>query len=183
MDTTTISSDMGHINNNVIDTATTNTDWIYASKHFGITTYYRREGDGSLTIKLEGEVSGAALFEQICVLKEVDLHYIWSPFCTSSMTLADLDKLDLVGWFLIGLPNFGLARDGCYRVIGCDNIEEDGSIILTGQGLFDKPPDITATTTTTAASTSLDSHPTDMNADTFLASDPILQKLDIPPGT
>jgi hypothetical protein len=157
-------------------------EWIYASKHFGITTYYRREpSDQSLSIKLEGTVEGAALFEQICVLKEVDLHYLWSPFCTSSLTIANLDKLDIVGWFLIGLPNFGLARDGCYRAIGCDNIEEDGSIILTGRGLYDHPPYISSTTNSNGtASTSLDSnHP----IDTFLSLDPILDKLDVPPGT
>lgn len=163
-------------------------EWIYASKHFGITTHYRREpSDQSLSIKLEGTVEGAALFEQICVLKEVDLHYLWSPFCTSSLTIANLDKLDIVGWFLIGLPNFGLARDGCYRAIGCDNIEEDGSIILTGRGLYDHPPYIisNATTVTTNGSTTTSS--TESNPppaiDTFLSTDPVLEKLDIPPGT
>ena len=29
-----------------------NEDWIFASKHFGITTYYRKEKDGSLTCKV-----------------------------------------------------------------------------------------------------------------------------------
>jgi hypothetical protein len=145
-----------------------NDEWIYASKHFGIVTYYRREEDGSLTIKLEGDLTGAALFEQICVLKEVDLHYKWSPFCTSSLTLADLDKLDLVGWFVIGMPNFGLARDGCFRAIGCDNIEEDGTVILTGQGVQDTTPEMDAL---------------QPDRDTYLSSDPILEKLDIPPGT
>jgi hypothetical protein len=152
---------------------THNDDWTYASKHFGITTYYRRENDESLSIKLEGDVTGAALFEQICVLKEVDLHYKWSPFCTSSLTIADLDKLDLVGWFVLGMPNFGLARDGCFRAIGCDNIEEDGSIILTGQGIHDRVDD-GASSGAAAESTNY--------CETFLASDPILDVLDIPPG-
>ena len=136
-----------------------------ASKHFGITTYYRREEDESLSIKLEGEVKDAPLFEQICVLKEVDLHYKWSPFCTSSLTIADLDKLDMVGWFIIGLANFGLARDGCCRIIGCDNIQEDGSVLLTGQGVQDIMPNKPLPT------------------DTYLSGDPIIEKLEIPPGT
>ena len=172
-------------NDRINDDENTNNEWIYASKHFGITTYYRREvSDQSLSIKLEGTVEGAALFEQICVLKEVDLHYLWSPFCTSSLTIANLDKLDIVGWFLIGLPNFGLARDGCYRVIGCDNIEEDGSIILTGRGLYDHPPYISTTTTTSNSNgTSSPSSESNHTIDTFLSSDPILDKLDIPPGT
>jgi len=139
-------------------------DWTFASKHFGITTYYRKEADGSLTVKLEGEMNDCPLFEQICVLKEVDLHHHWSPFCTSSLTIADLGKLDVVGWFVTGLPSFGLARDGCFRAIGCDNIREDGSILLAGCGIQDVRPG--------------DPPP----EDDFLSGDPIIELLDIPPG-
>lgn len=137
-------------------------DWIFASHHFGVTTHYRRESDGSLSIKLEGEMNDVPLFEQVCVLKEVDLHYKWAPFCSSSMTIADLEKIDTVGWFLIGMPHFGLARDGCFRAIGCDNIEEDGNILLVGQGIRDRKPD---------------SPPP---VDTFLIDDPVIDFLDIP---
>jgi hypothetical protein len=105
---------------------------------FGIQTFYHREKDGSLSIKLLGEVKDVPLFEQVCVLREVDLHYKWAPFCSSSMTVAELDKLDVVGWFLVGLQKFGLARDGCFRVLGCDHTMEDGSILLTGHGIQDK---------------------------------------------
>jgi hypothetical protein len=104
------------------------------------------------------------LLEQLCVLKEVDLHYKWAPFCSSSMMIADLDKLDSVGWFMVGLTSFGIARDGCFRVIGCDNIEEDGSIVLAGHGLKDRKP--------------TDTSPHD---DTYLSDDPLVEKLDIPP--
>mmetsp|Transcript_6128 Transcript_6128/g.12285 ORF Transcript_6128/g.12285 Transcript_6128/m.12285 type:complete len:951 (+) Transcript_6128:32-2884(+) len=138
-------------------------DWTLASSMFGVKTFYRREEDGSLSLKLEGELKDCPLFEQVCVLKEIDLHYKWAPFCTSSMTIADLDKLDTVGWFLIGLANFGLSRDGCFRVIGCDNILEDDSIIVAGQGIRDLPPGSPAP------------------PDTYLCEDPILDKLDIPP--
>ena len=130
---------------------------------FGVKTFYRREEDGSLSLKLEGELKDVPLFEQVCVLKEVDLHYKWAPFCSSSMTIADLDKLDTVGWFVIGLANFGLSRDGVFRVIGCDNILEDGSIIIAGQGIRDLPEGAPAP------------------RDTYLCDDPILEKLDIPP--
>lgn len=142
-----------------------NENWVFASKHFGIQTYYRKEADGSLTIKLEGEMKDCPLFEQLCVVKEVDLHHHWTPCCSSSMTIADLDKLDVVGWFMMGLPSFGLARDGCFRAIGCDNMREDGSILLAGIGIQDVRPG--------------DPPP----EDDFLSSDPIIERLDIPPGT
>ena len=138
-------------------------DWTLASSLFGVKTFYRREEDGSLSLKLEGELKDCPLFEQVCVLKEVDLHYKWAPFCTSSMTIADLDKLDTVGWFVIGLANFGLSRDGCFRVIGCDHIMEEGSIIVAGQGIRDLPPDAPSP------------------RDTYLCEDPVLDNLDIPP--
>lgn len=126
-------------------------------------TYYRREEDKSLSIKLEGQIKDVPLFEQVCVIKEVDLHYKWAPFCSSSLTIADLDKIDVVGWFLIGMPNFGLARDGCFRAIGCDNIAEDNTIILAAQGVNDIKPGAPSP------------------EDTYLRSDPILGTLDIPP--
>jgi hypothetical protein len=138
-------------------------DWTLASSLFGVKTFYRREEDGSLTLKLEGELNDCPLFEQVCVLKEVDLHYKWAPFCSSSMTIADLDKLDVVGWFVIGLASFGLARDGVFRAIGCDNMFEDGSILLAGQGIRDLPEGAP------------------LPKDTYLSDDPILDKLDIPP--
>lgn len=129
-----------------------------------MTTYYRREADGSLSIKLEGDVEGSHLFEQVCVLKEVDLHYRWSPLCTSSLKIADINKLDGVGWFVMGVPSFHLARDGCFRAIGCDNILEDGSIIISGQGINDIMPGASPP------------------EDTYLSNDPIIQNLVIPPS-
>jgi hypothetical protein len=82
--------------------------------HVPVHTYYRREQDQSLSLKLEGSMEGVhtcmiPLFEQVCVLNEVNLHYKWAPFCSSSMKIADLDKVDTVGWFMISLPTFGLV--------------------------------------------------------------------------
>lgn len=91
---------------------------------------------------MEGKLEGIPLFEQVAVLKEIDLHQTWAPFCTSSLTIKDLDKLDTVGWFVMGAPQFGLARDGCFRAIGCDNIAEDGNILIYGQGIQDRPEDV-----------------------------------------
>mmetsp|Transcript_34275 Transcript_34275/g.82553 ORF Transcript_34275/g.82553 Transcript_34275/m.82553 type:complete len:990 (-) Transcript_34275:158-3127(-) len=116
-------------------------DWTLAQTLFGVTTYYRREDDGSLSIKLEGPIDGVPIFDQVSVLREIDLHYKWAPFCSSSLTIEHLDKLDTVGWFVVGLPHFGLMRDGCFRAIGCDSIYEDGSVMLVAQGINDKPED------------------------------------------
>lgn len=141
-----------------------NADWTLAQTLFGVTTHYRREDDGSLSIKLEGEMSDVPLFEPVCVLREIDLHCTWAPCVTSSLTIAHLDKVDTVGWIMIGLPNFGLARDGVFRAIGTDSTMEDGSIYLFGQGVQDTPPG---------------KQPINP---TFLNTDPELETLDIPPA-
>lgn len=114
--------------------------WTLSQSLFGVKTYYRREPDNSLSLKLDGELSGAPLFEQVAVLREVDLHYKWSPFCTSSMTLHNIDKLDTVGWAVVGLPQFGLARDASFRAFGCDDIQESASFYIVGQGVEDRNP-------------------------------------------
>lgn len=110
-------------------------------------------------------MSDAPLFEQIAVLKEVDLHKLWAPFCTSSRTIADLDPLDVVGWFMIGMPTFGLARDGCFRAIGCDNTQEDGTVLMAATGIQDENGK---------------EDPEEQSKMSYLKNDPVLEKLDIP---
>ena len=63
---------------------------------FGITTSYRREADGSLSIRIEGELHDVPLFEQLVVLREVDLYERWAPFMTTSRKLAQLVSKQIV---------------------------------------------------------------------------------------
>lgn len=70
-----------------------NDDWTLVQTLFGVTTYYRHEADGSMSIKLEGCVNEVSLFDQVAVMREFDLNSLWAPFVTSSMTVAHLDKL------------------------------------------------------------------------------------------
>lgn len=158
--------------------------WTFAQTMFGVTTYYRHEEDGSLSIKIEGRLEGVSLFDQVAVLREVDLHYKWAPFVSSSLTIAHLNKLDTVGWIVVGLPSFGLMRDACFRAIGCDSMMEDGTILLVGQGIADRPEHgvkdtslklkrSDATTSSSTVSSSSDFE--------YLSNDPILKELDLPP--
>ena len=127
-------------NNNNNDSDVSSSSWILAQTLFGITTYYRREPiDNSLSIKIEGELSDVSipLFEQIVVLRECDLYHIWAPFMTKSRKLAQLDKLDVVAWYEVGVPLLGLMRDACYRAVGCACMKEDGTVLLVAVGLND----------------------------------------------
>jgi hypothetical protein len=170
-------------------------DWTLAQTLFGVTTHYRRESDGSLSIKLEGSLQGVSLFDQVAILREVDLHCKWAPFCSSSLTVRHLGKLDTVGWFCVGLPHFGLIRDGCFRAIGCDSIYEDGSVLLVAQGIQDQPedgahnkhldvatkmPDSTPTASTKSSSSAKLDEGEQQRLFDLLSKDPILKKLDVP---
>ena len=104
---------------------------------FGVSTSYRREADDSLSVKIEGELHGVPLFEQLVVLREVDLYHTWAPFMGQSRKLAQLDRLDVVAWYVVGVPVLGLTRDACYRAVGCDCMNEDGSVLLVAVGLHD----------------------------------------------
>lgn len=163
---------------NLIDTE----DWTLAQTMFGITTYYRREADSSLSIKMEGKLDGVSLFDQVAVLREVDLHYTWAPFVSSSLTIAHLNKLDTVGWFVVGLPSFGLMRDACFRALGCDSMLEDGSVLLVAQGVADKHKDGVKTKTTKVAQGAAEMTVMQQQAKDFefLSKDAVLQELDLP---
>lgn len=179
--------------------------WTHAQTLFGISTYYRREpADGSLSVKIEGELHGVPLFEQLVVLRECDLYQNWAPFMNKSKKLAQLDKLDVVAWYIVGVPALGLTRDACYRAVGCDCMFEDGSVVLVAVGLNDteehgvkdamkgggdsmgnggsgkdgRPREEQQHPTTTPPS---DSNLIDTASSSFLARDEIISTLEIPP--
>mmetsp|Transcript_19684 Transcript_19684/g.36902 ORF Transcript_19684/g.36902 Transcript_19684/m.36902 type:complete len:302 (-) Transcript_19684:2137-3042(-) len=108
---------------------------------FGVTTSYRREPNSSLSVKIEGELHGIPLFEQLVVLREADLYSHWAPFLSHSKKLAQLDKLDLVAWYVVGVPLFGVTRDAVYRAVGCDCMREEGGVLLVAVGLRDGEED------------------------------------------
>ena len=111
-------------------------NWIFSHTLFGISTFYRREPDDTLSIKLEGELTGAPLFEQLAVLREAHLYDKWAPFVSHSKCVAKLGHADFICWFQTTLPF--LVRDCLYRGKGCDCVKESGRILLVGEGIDDK---------------------------------------------
>lgn len=85
---------------------------------------------------MEGLIAGLSLFEQVAVMREVDLYHLWAPFCNKSEKITALGgKLDQIGWFETG--GVGMVRDSCYRAIGCDCMMESGEVVVVAQGLDD----------------------------------------------
>jgi len=65
--------------------------WTYAQTHFGVTTHYRiEEDDGSLTVRLQGELKGCSVFDQLAVLREADLYSLWAPFVRASSIVKEV---------------------------------------------------------------------------------------------
>ena len=119
-----------------------NSPWIQCHVHQNVVSSYRRERDGSLSLKVEGDITGLPLFEQVSVMREVDLYSTWAPFVSKSEKLAVLGKLDQVGWFEVSPPlSFGMVRDSCFRAIGCDSMMESGEVIVVAEGLEDEDED------------------------------------------
>lgn len=128
------------------------------------------------------------------MLRECDLYNDWAPFVTKSKKLAQLDKLDVVGWFRVGVPMLGLTRDACYRAVGCDCMNENGSVMLVALGLNDEGEardendglnfeDVKGRSMHKSHGIS---HPeskllVDTSASSFLSRDEIISTLEIPP--
>ncbi len=62
-------------------------DWIYGTKHFGITTYYQVAEDGCITVRMEGGLDNLPFFEQAAVIHDIDSFKHWVPFCEDSRML------------------------------------------------------------------------------------------------
>jgi hypothetical protein len=123
-------------------------------------------------MRIEGELNDVPLFEQLAVLREVELYHYWAPFCSGSRNLAQLGNIDMIGYLFCGSTKFGLSRDVCFRVIGCDSLREDGKIIVVAEGIGDVSGD------NAAPNESGGNNSFDMS---FLSSDPIINSIDIPP--
>lgn len=110
-----------------------NDSWIECHNNDGIRSSFRIEADKTLSLKIEGELTGVPLFEQVSVLREIDFYNTWSPCCKKSRKLHNLGRLDTVGWMELSV--LGFVRDSIFRCVGCNAIDEEGKIILVAKGL------------------------------------------------
>lgn len=65
--------------------------WTLGSEMFGISTYYKIENDGQLSVRMEG-IQDIPIFEQIIVFYECALYNEWIPFCKRSELLKKISK-------------------------------------------------------------------------------------------
>ena len=60
--------------------------------------------DGSLWIKMDGELTGASLVHAAAVAYEVDLWPRWVPLCSQAELLCALAPTERVTWLQFDLP-------------------------------------------------------------------------------
>lgn len=68
-------------------------------------------------------------------MRETDLFHLWAPFVPRSKKLLQVTKIELVSWFIISVPIFGLSRDAVFHAYGCDCMEESGSVIICAESV------------------------------------------------
>jgi len=116
-----------------------NDGWSYAQTYFGISTHYRNEDDGTLSVKLDGELAGMSLFEIFAVLHEIDLYKTWVPFCKLSEKLKSMRRLGAIGYSVGSIPALFLWRDCAFRAIACDLMNESSSLMISAHSIDSYP--------------------------------------------
>jgi len=113
------------------DVSAAGNDWTLGSVSFGISTHYKTTADGLVTMRMESVDEVLPLFEQLAVIREVDLFHKWVPFCNKSLLIKQFGHADLVTYFNISVPL--MSRDASMAAFGADCLDEKGLILLIGK--------------------------------------------------
>ena len=112
--------------------------WIFSQESFGTRVWYRmEESDGSLWIKVEGELDGCPCADVLSVWKEIDLFPTWFPTCHNADILwesTELKGAELVAGMKIGM--MPLVRDAV--IVGYGDISTK-SIMILGKSITEWP--------------------------------------------
>ncbi|TMW64736.1 hypothetical protein Poli38472_011616 [Pythium oligandrum] len=108
-------------------------DWIFGQSYFGVSTHWKPGADGTVWIKLDGEVEGVDLFNTIAVMREIDLFSSWVPLCNKSTLLHQDGPVDLLVYISMAFPL--LSRDAVLHVLGINACYESRSIVLLGNSV------------------------------------------------
>lgn len=112
------------------------TNWIDGGTMFGCHTFYYIDEKNLLTVRLEGILDDFPIFEQLCVIHEVDLFQEWVPFCNDSKLITKFSKAEVVAYLGLGLTlPFPISRDTLIHAWGADCLDEKGKIVIIGKSV------------------------------------------------
>ena len=107
--------------------------WIFGITYFGISTYYKVDPDGIITVRMEGNLDNLPLFEQFAVIHEVNLFQEWIPFCIDSLLIHKIGYAELIAYIYMRIPP--LSRDTLVQAYGADLMDEFGKVIILGHSI------------------------------------------------
>ena len=110
-------------------------EWVYGTKYFGVTTYYKLSDDGCITVRMEGGLDELPFFEQAAVIHDADNFKHWVPFCDESRLLEKLSPAELLLYISVSVP-MTMTRDTCIHAYGVDCLREHGKILLIGNSVL-----------------------------------------------
>jgi len=113
-------------------------DWIVAQTFFGVTTRYKPGDQGSIWIRLDGDMNEASLFNQLAVVRETGLFCQWVPFCNKSKALCWISGVELVTTMNIYVPPLN-NRDAVIHAFAVDCLYEHNAIVLIGNSVDSYP--------------------------------------------
>ena len=109
-------------------------EWVYGTKYFGVSTYYKLSDDGCITVRMEGGLDQLPFFEQAAVINDADNFKKWVPFCDESILLEKLSPAELLLYISVTVP-MTLTRDTCIHAYGVDCLRDHGKILLLGNSV------------------------------------------------
>ena len=111
--------------------------WRAAGESMGITTEWRPGDDGSLWVRMRGELTSASLMHAAGVAHEAELWPKWVPFCSHAETLKAIAPTELVTYVQFDLTSM-MKRGAILHWSLSDSLVERRSILLLGASLSDE---------------------------------------------
>ena len=78
--------------------------WVLGLDMFGYRTHYIIEEDNNVLVRIEGSQDSLPLFEQLSVIRELQLYKEWVPFCNKSEMLHEISNTDMIAFMHIWTP-------------------------------------------------------------------------------
>ena len=78
--------------------------WTLGLDMFGYRTHYIVEEDGNVLVRISGSQENLPLFEQLAVIRELQLYKEWVPFCDKSEKLHEVARTDVIAYMNIWSP-------------------------------------------------------------------------------
>ena len=118
--------------------------WRSAGESMGAKTEWREdEEDGSLWVRMAGDVSGAKLLHAAAVAHEAELWPRWVPFCTAGETLDEISPTERITYVQLDLGGGAtsmMRRGAVLHWSLSDSLAERQSLLLLGASLDESSP-------------------------------------------